>query len=290
MTFYRKRSGKQKIQLCWNWVSRSPTCRPICWMKPLLRLRPMAAFAGSLLGSLKGKVPAVRVSFSAFALLGPEGMGELTATLKAAGDLGFYVAMEAPEILSVGAARRTAEAIFREGSLFPCDGVFITGYLGTDLIKPFLPFCREGKKDLFVISRTANKSASELQDLLSGSRLVHMVSADYVNRFTVGLEGKWGYSSIGVLASASAGGSIRALRSKYPKLFLLLDGYDYPNGSGKNCSYAFDKFGHGAAACAGTSITCAWRLAETDGRDYLEQAAAAVDRMRKNLNRYVTIL
>ena len=77
---------------------------------------------------------------------------------------------------------------------------------------------------------------------------------------------------------------------KYPKLFLLLDGYDYPNANAKNCSFGFDKFGHGAVVCGGTGITCAWKDAESDGEDYLAQAKTAADRMKKNLTRYVTIL
>ena len=75
-----------------------------------------------------------------------------------------------------------------------------------------------------------------------------------------------------------------------PKLFFLLDGYDYPNANAKNCSFAFDKYGHGAAACSGTGITCAWKQAESDGADWLDQAKSAAERMKKNLTRYVTVL
>lgn len=247
-------------------------------------------FCRELLEGMKGKIPAVRVSFSAFALLGGEGMAELTAVLNAASDLDYYVFLEAPEILSTGAAKRTAEAIWGESSVFPCDGLLITGYPGSDVWKPFLPYCEKQKKDLFVITRTANKSAAETQDLLTGSRLVHMAMADQVIRCAPDTIGKSGYTRVGILAAASAAQSLKALRSKYPRLFLLMDGYDYPNANAKNCSYAFDQFGHGAAACAGTSITCAWKQNESDGRDFIEQAIAAADRMKKNLTRYVTIL
>ncbi|MDO5400406.1 MAG: hypothetical protein Q4F17_05410 [Eubacteriales bacterium] len=245
-------------------------------------------FCRELLEGLKGKVPAVRVSFSAFALLGSQGIEALSDTLKAAAALGYYVVLEAPEILSTGAARRTAQAIFGETSHFPCDGLLVTGYLGSDIWKAFVPYCDMGK-DVFVVARTANRSAPELQDLLTGSRLVHMAAADQVSRYG-GTPGKSGYTALGLLAAASAAQSLKALRTRYPRLFLLLDGFDYPNANAKNCSYAFDQFGHGAAACAGTSITCAWKQAESDGTDYLDQAAAAADRMRRNLTRYVTIL
>ena len=249
-----------------------------------------ARFCRELMEHLKGTVPAVRVSFSAFTLLGHDGLYQLSETLKKAAELGYYVALDAPEILSPAAAKYTAELLFGPDSLYPCDGLVISGYLGSDVIKPFLAYCKEGKKDVFVVTRTANKSAPELQDLLAGSRIVHMAAADHVNRYGADTAGKFGYTRVGLLAAASSAESLRSLRAKYPKLFLLLDGYDYPNANAKNCSFAFDKFGHGAAACGGTGITCAWKDAGSDGSDYLDHAKAAAERMKKNLTRYVTIL
>lgn len=248
-----------------------------------------ARFCRELMTHLKGMVPAVRVGFSAFALLGHDGLYQLSQTLKAAKELGYYVILDAPEVLSPDAAAQTAKAILGEESLYPCDGLVIGGYLGSDAIKPFLPYCKKGKKDLFVVARTANKSAPEIQDLLAGSRLVHMAAADYVNRYGGDTAGKSGYTQVGILAAASSAESLRNLRAKYPKLFLLLDGYDYPNANAKNCAAAFDKFGHGAAVC-GTGMADAWQQTDSDGKDYLDHATAAAERMKKNLCRYVTVL
>jgi len=246
------------------------------------------AFCRELLEGLKTMIPAVRFSFAAFALLGGDGMSELEKTLKEAADLGYYVAMDAPEITSPAMAGAVAQMLLGEGSDYPCDGLILSGYAGSDIIKPFLPYCKKGKKDIFVICRTANKSASELQDLLAGSRLVHIAAADHVNRYGADTEGKHGYTRVGILAAASSADSLRTLRSKYPRLFLLLDGFDYPNANAKNCSFAFDRFGHGAAACGGTAITCAWK--QTESEDFLTPALAAAERMKKNLTRYITIL
>lgn len=247
-------------------------------------------FCRELMGALKGVVPGVRFSFGAFALMGSEGMDVLERILRYGHELGFYILMDAPELLSPVFAELTARSILDEGSRFFCDGLVISAYGGSDVWKPFLPYCKDGKKDIFVVVRTANKSAPELQDLLAGSRLVHFAAADHVNRYGADTVGKFGYSRVGVMASASAADSLRNLRSKYPKLFLLLDGYDYPNANAKNCSFAFDRFGHGAVACAGTSVTCAWQQGESDERDYPDHAVAAAQRMKKNLTRYITVL
>lgn len=249
-----------------------------------------SAFCKELLEGMKGIIPAVRVSFGAFALLGPDGLTALTEIMKAASELGYYVILDAPELLSPMMARVSAEVLLGENSGYPCDGLVISGYLGSDIIKPFLPYCKKQKKDLFVVTRTANKSAPEIQDLLAGSRLVHAAAADHVNRYGEGTEGKYGYTRVGILAAASSAESLRSLRAKYSRMFFLLDGFDYPNANAKNCSFAFDKFGHGAAACGGTAITCAWKQAESDGSDWLDHAMAAAERMKKKLTRYVTIL
>lgn len=247
-------------------------------------------FCRELLDGLKDTMPAVRVSFAAFALLGTDGISELALTLNAASELGYYVALDAPEIASPMMAKVIADSILGEGSSFSCDGLIISGYAGSDIIKPFLPYTKKQKKDVFVVTRTANKSAPELQDLLSGTRLVHTVAADYVNRYGEGTEGKHGYTRVGILAAASSAESLRTLRAKYSRLFFLLDGFDYPNANAKNCAQAFDKYGHGAAACGGTAITCAWKKAESDGSDWLAYARSSAERMKKNLTRYITIL
>ena len=247
-------------------------------------------YCRELMEGLKGIIPAIRFNFASFALLGAEGMDQLILCMKSASQLGYYVAMDAPEVLSPVSAKLIADLIWGEGSAYACDGLIISGYPGSDVIKPFLPYCKEGKKDLFVVVRTANKSASEIQDLLAGSRTVHVTAADHVNRHGADTAGKHGYTRVGILAAASNAESLRNLRAKYPKLFILVDGYDYPNANAKNCSFAFDKFGHGAVACAGGSITAAWKQAESDGSDHLEQAKSAAERMKKNLSRYTTIL
>jgi len=174
--------------------------------------------------------------------------------------------------------------------VYRCDGIIVSAYPGSDTWKPFLPYCEKKDKDLFVAVRTGGKSAPELQDMLSGSRLVHCVAADHVNRYGTQCVGKSGYSRVSVMASATSQESLRSLRGKYPRLFLLVEGYDYPNANAKNCAQAFDKFGYGAAVCAGDSILGAWINAQEDDGAFTQLAAAAAERMKKNLGRYVTVL
>ena len=264
---------------------------PVCLLRAEEnRAKAYGRFCKEILEKLRGTVPAVRISFTAFGVLGPDGLGELMTTLKSAKTMGYYVLLEAPYILAPMMAAAVAEAVFGENAIYPCDGLIISAYPGSDVMKPFLPYVNDGKKDLFCVVRTSNKSAPEIQDLLSGSRLVHVAAADQINRYGADNTGKFGYARVAVVAGANSPESLRSLRSKYPRLFLMIDDMDYSGCNAKNCSFAFDKFGHGAAVCAGPTITQAWKAAETDGNDYLDQALAAAERMKKNLTRYTTIM
>lgn len=245
----------------------------------------MDVFLRELLRGLHGIVPAVRFGFSSFAMLGSQGLSLLKELLALAQQQGYYVLLDMPEMLSSMASEHAAKVLAGEEYVF--DGVILPFYSGSDIMKPFLTLCKQGKT-VFPVVRTANKSAAEIQDLLTGGRLVHTAVADIVNRCGGESLGKCGYSQVGALAAASSADSLRNLRGKYKSLFLLLDGYDYPNANAKNCGFAFDNLGHGAAVCAGVSIMGAWKDTETD--DYLEQAVQAAQRMKKNLTRYITIL
>lgn len=252
-------------------------------------LKAYCRFCAELMDALKDIVPAVRFSFGAFALMGTEGIAGLQSLLTLAGENGYYVILDAPEIPSPWAADRIAETIYGACD-FPCDATMILPYIGSDSVKPFLPFCKEGKA-LFVAVRSANKTASELQDLLTGTRHVYSATAEMVARHGENILAKCAYSQIAAVASAGSPQGLQQLRQKHDRTFLLVDGLDYPSGNAKNCSYAFDRFGYGAAVCAGPSVTAAWKDEENaDSRDYITAAVAAALRIKKNLGRYVVIL
>ena len=246
-------------------------------------------FCRDLLGGLIETVPAVRFAFSSFALLGAEGMILLSDCLKEAKQKGYYVFLDGVESFSRETAEQAADVLLAPDSPWSFDGLVISAYAGSDVVKPYVKELRQSGKDLFVVVRTGNKSAGELQDLLTGYRLVHMAAADIVNRLGEPLTERCGYSSLGAVAGASAPYCLKTLRSQYTGLFLIVEGYEHANA--KNCSYAFDQFGHGAIVCASDSVTGAWRAEKiNDGADFVQKAIEASERMKKNLLRYTTVL
>ena len=245
-------------------------------------------YSKALLDGLKDLVPAVRFSLNRAAVYGAEGIISLKELLRYASKLGYYVLLDAPASMSLADAQLAADNLFTDEWKF--DGLVVTAYIGSDAIRPYVQKLEDTKRSVFVVTRSSNNSCQELQDLLTGSRLVYQAMADVVNRFAQGSTGRSGYGPVASVAAANAPEALRILREKYKYQFLLVEGYDAPNANAKNCANSFDKLGHGAAVCAGTSVTGAWLEDPWVAQEYMQAAQEAVQRMKKNLTRYVTIL
>ncbi len=253
-------------------------------------------FCKGILDALKKLVPAVKVQAACFDALGWQGVKVMQELLAYAKKQGYYVLLETMRTDVGHIAAVTAESVFGgipcgEERVFPylCDGLVLNGYLGSDGIRPYLPYLKgEDPKNLFVVVKSSNKSSSEVQDLLSGDRVIYTAMADLTLRWSTELFGKCGYGEVGAVVGLSSPGAIQALRKRYDTLFFLVPGYGAQGGVAKHAAYAFDRMGHGAAVCASRSILGAWR--EQAGVDYPEAAAATVEKMKKQLEAYVTVL
>ena len=245
-------------------------------------------YCKALLDALAGTVPAVRFSLNRAVLYGFEGVSALKELMRCAAKLDYYVLLDGISLLTPEDAQQAADHLFGEDWKF--DGLVTTAYIGSDAIRPYAQRLEQTDRSLFVVLKTANRSGQEVQDLLTGSRLVYQAVADIVSRFSQGNTGRSGYTPVAAVAPANAPDALRVLREKYKYQFLLVDGYDAPNANAKNCGNAFDTLGHGAAVCAGASITAAWRESPWTQEEYLQAAAEALQRMKKNIGRYVTVL
>ena len=245
----------------------------------------MGEYCRKVLEALKGQLPAVKVSFSAFALLGPEGLTELKSVLDTAKELGFYVILDWQRQEDEAAAKAAAKLLL-SGGLWPCDGVVLSGYPGSASIKPYITEANKEKKDVYVVLKTGGKSGSELQDLQTGGRTVYTAAADLLARWGDQCLERCGYSRVAGVGSASHLASLKVLREKYPKLFLLVDGLEASNANARNASFAFDNMGYGALVCC--NLLTAW--IENPSNDPVEEVVAAAQRMKRNVTTYVTVL
>ena len=258
-------------------------------------------FCYGLIDALYEVVPAVKPQSAYFEVLGSEGIKALEDVVAYAKEKDLYVIMDAKRGDIGTTCEAYAEAYLGEMKIdeeisiapFASDCVTVNGYLGTDGIKPFTALCKKNNKSIFLLVKTSNPSSMELQDLITGGRLVHTAMADLAVRLTdkEQLVGKSGWSAIGAVVGATHPEDLKNLREKYPNIFFLVPGYGAQGGKAKDVQYAFDKFGHGAIVNSSRGIMCAWKKTEDPtGRNYQEAAKAEAIRMRDDICRFITIL
>lgn len=253
-------------------------------------------FCNGILQAVSDIAAAVKVQEGCFAALGAEGIAAMQRVMEKASGMGFYVLLDSNFSSVEHIAKLYADGVFggqRIGDTllrpYACDGVTINGYLGGDCVRPFLPYCKEQRKNLFCYVRTSNKSSREVQELISGDRVVYTAVADLLMRWCADLYGKNGYAEIAAVVGATQPAAIKTLREKYDRLFLLVIGYGAQGGLARNIQYAFDKFGHGAIVSASRSILGAWQKTGHEA-GYVEAAREAAVRMREDIMQYLMVI
>ena len=178
-------------------------------------------FCTELIDALKTVVPAVKLQSACFEALGADGLAVMQRVSKYAGDQGLYVLIDSMRGDIGPVAEIYAQAMFGEvpigqtpHRLYECDALTVNGYLGSDGIKPFLPYCKNDGKNIFMILKTSNKSSREVQDLLSGDRVVYTAMADLAMRLGGDLCGRNGYSEIGAVVAATFPQTLKMMREK----------------------------------------------------------------------------
>ena len=97
-----------------------------------------AEFCRSLLEGLHQCCAGVRFSFDRFALMGA--LEQLSDLMMKATELGYYVLLEGPAVMTPWGAEMTADAVFGAESKYPCQGIILSPWAGSDVFKPFLPY------------------------------------------------------------------------------------------------------------------------------------------------------
>ena len=255
-------------------------------------------FNCGLMDALADIVPAVKPQAAYYENLGWEGMEVLERTIRYAKEKGFFVIAD----IKRGDIGSTATA-YAEGWLsgtmvgetklpgFDADCVTVNGYMGSDAVKPFLAAAEEEDKCLFVLVRTSNPSAVELQDMVAGDRVVYTVMAELVERWGKGTRGsKYGFTRVGAVTGATWPADLRRLRKLMPNTFFLIPGYGAQGGTAEDVVNAFDQYGRGGIVNSSRGIMCAWQKTGQDGKDYAEAARKAALDMRQELRAATPIL
>ena len=249
----------------------------------------VVAFNRALIDATKGVAGCYKVQIAYYESLGLDGMRAYAETLKLARATGLPVIADIKRGDIAKTAEMYAKAHFTGD--FEADIITLAPYMGLDSISPYLPYCAEQGKGVFVLCRTSNPGAKDFEyKKLDDGRHVYDLVGDSLTALGKDYMGEHGYSSIGLVIGGTHIEEATEIRAKYQDSFFLIPGYGAQGGTAKNVQFAFDRFGHGAIVSASRSILCAWQKEGSDGTDYLEHAAAAVQKMKRDISKYVVIL
>lgn len=188
-------------------------------------IRAIEDFSMACLEMAKGRVAAIKPQAAFFEAQGPDGMHVLARLGRAAIDAGILVIMDAKrnDIGSTNAAY--AAAWIGHDAAFPSDALTVNAYLGLDTLDPLLARADQQGAGLFVLTRTSNPGAGDLQDLKVDGKPLFQHLAAGLAPLAAAREGELGLSSLGIVAGATWPDEARALRQTLPGAPFLVPGF-----------------------------------------------------------------
>jgi len=244
-------------------------------------------FSTQVLRIVAPMVPAVKINIAFFEKYLWEGLETYYALISEADGLGLEVIGDVKRgdightaQLYAAAHLENPELAGLEDTLAP-DAITINGYVGADGIEPFVATATSQGKGVFVLIRTSNPSAGEIQDFADAAgQTLYEKMAEVVGRIAnkPGQLGTSGYSNVGMVVGGTSPEVTTNLRRKYDKVWFLVPGYGSQGASAVDCVRFCKPDGSGALINASRSIIYAYeipRYKEQFGDDWrrcIEQA------------------
>ena len=194
-------------------------------------VRAIGDFAMACLDAAQGRVAAIKPQVAFFEAHGPPGMQVLADLQRAAIDAGILVVIDAKRGDIGSTSTAYAEAWIGHDAPFPSDALTVNPYLGIDTLEPFLDCADAQAAGLFVLVRTSNPGAGDLQDLKVDGAPVFTRLADRLAPIAAARKGVHGWSSIGIVAGATWPKEAAGLRDQLPVSPFLVPGFGAQGGS-----------------------------------------------------------
>jgi len=220
-------------------------------------------------------VPAVKINIAFFEKYLWEGLETYYSLISEADELGLEIIgdVKRGDIGHTAAAYAAAhlenpELAGLEDNLAP-DAITVNGYTGADGIEPFADMANKQGKGIFVLVRTSNPSAAEIQDFTDADgQAMYEKLAEVVAQIANKDEriGNYGYSNVGMVVGGTAPRVTTALRQKYDKVWFLVPGYGSQGAEAADCVRFCKPDGTGALINASRSIIYAYEKPKYKGQ------------------------
>ncbi len=191
--------------------------------------------------------------------------------------------------LTIGDVKRgdisTTASMYGKGHFtgdFEADFITLNPFMGYDTIEPYLPYLKDGNKGVFVLLRTSNKGAKDIQYMESKGEKIYYHIGDKLNEMAKEFMGSCGYSSLGLVVGGTHTDEAIDIRKRYPNLYFLIPGYNTQGASGEDVNLYLNDL-NGGVINSSRGIIYAY-IKEKDGfKNFEFLTRKAVLDMRKDI-------
>jgi orotidine-5'-phosphate decarboxylase len=248
--------------------------------------RAIAAHCALVIDAVGEHCVAVKPQLAWFERLGAPGWAALEEVVERARDHGLAVIADGKRGDIDVTATAYAQAYFGDSETpygrapsLGADALTVNPLLGADSLAPFVERARSAGAGLFVLVRTSNPGAADVQELALaqggsvGDRIALLVAE-------LGAEGigEAGLSDIGAVVGATAPSWVEALRERMPHAIFLLPGVGAQGGAVESLAPAFAPGPAGGLVSVSRGIVGAY---ERVGGDPAAAAGAEASRLRR---------
>ena len=239
----------------------------------------VVAFNRALIDATKSAAGCYKVQIAYYESLGMDGMRAYAETLRMVRETGLPVIADIKRGDIAKTAEMYAKAHFTGD--FEADLITLAPYMGLDSISPYLPYCKDQGKGVFVLCRTSNPGAKDFEyQKLADGRHVYDLVGDSLSALGQDYIGESGYNSIGLVIGGTHTEEASAIRAAYQNTFFLIPGYGAQGGKAADIARYLNK-GNGGVVNSSRGILLAWK--KQPGVDYAEAAYNECVRMREDI-------
>lgn len=165
---------------------------------------------------------------------------------------------------------------------FATDFITINPYMGFDSITPYLKYLDEGNKGIFVLLRTSNSGAKDIEYLdVNGESLYYHIG-DKLEEMGSKYIGKSGYSLIGSVVGGTHIDEAIEIRERYKNMYFLIPGYGAQGARGKDVKLYLNKK-NGGVVNSSRGIITAYKKYEDGYENFDKYTREAVLSMREDI-------
>lgn len=169
---------------------------------------------------------------------------------------------------------------------FEADFITLSPYMGLDSLSPYLPYFEKNEKGAFVLIRTSNEGAKDIEYLPTedNQRVYHVVGKK-INEMGKPFIGQCGYSSIGGVMGCTHADEAAEIRAMLDSTFFLIPGYGAQGGKAEDIA-KYLRDGNGGVVNSSRGILLAYRKQEHGEEDFAGCARNEAIRMRDDIRRF----